>query len=156
MRRGAGNPISTSSDKTLSNGHPKCSVGGGTEIQERQAATVNTRSLILASILLAASPLLGQQPAAKSHTSHVKGRGCVRPGKEEGCFVLHDIKQHRVYDLSFDATETKPDHYTAIWFEGIGYSHDAHCSQGRPVHVSHWKPLPGKCSKPRSSQPARD
>jgi hypothetical protein len=109
------------------------------------------RPLALLTIFLFATPFLfGQQQrssAPKSHTEHAQGTGCVRPGKEEGCFLLHDIKQHRYYGLSFEATNTKPDLYTAIWFEGIGYPHDAHCSQGKPVHVSHWKPAAGKCTR---------
>lgn len=106
--------------------------------------------LVAATVLLACGTLLGQQPSNKSHTEHVRTRGCVRPGKEEGCFVLHDIKRHRYYDLNFDAAGSTPEPYTHISFEGIGYAHDAHCSQGRPVHVSSWKKLPGECSRPAS------
>jgi hypothetical protein len=109
----------------------------------------------VATVLLMSSPLFSQQSntnAQKSHTTHVQARGCVRPGKEEGCFVLHDIKRHHYYDLSFDTTPGKPDLYTHISFEGIGYAHDAHCSQGRPVHVSSWKTLPGECTRPASSK----
>ena len=109
---------------------------------------MKTRLLTLVAVLLASSTLLSQQ----SNTEHVQGRGCVRPGNKEGCFVLHDIKRHRYYDLSFDTAGSKPDLYTHISFEGIGYTHDAYCSQGRPVHVSSWKSLPGECSKP-ASQP---
>jgi hypothetical protein len=119
---------------------------------------VNRRSLLLTCVLLAGSPVFGQQSGThtgKSHTIHVQGKGCVRPGKEEGCFVVHDIKQHRLYDLSFGATDNKPDLYTAIWFEGIGYPHEAHCSKGRAVHVSHWKSLPGECSKPSTTKPTK-
>jgi len=114
---------------------------------------VNIRLLTLVVTLLASNVVMSQQPSAgASQTEHAQGRGCVRPGKEEGCFVLHDIKQHRYWDLTF-AGDSKPDLYTHIWFEGIGYPHDAHCSQGRPVHVSSWKPLPGECSKPATSEP---
>jgi hypothetical protein len=111
--------------------------------------------LLAATVVLACGPLLGQQVTSKpgmSHTEHVQARGCVRPGKEEGCFVLHDIKGHRYYDLTFDAAGNTPELYTHISFEGIGYAHDAHCSQGRPVHVSSWKKLPGECSKPALSK----
>lgn len=112
-------------------------------------------------LLFASGALLGQQSQAPKahvkgstpHTIHAKGNGCVRPGKQDGCYVLHDIKQHRYYDLTFDSTPNKPDLFTAISFEGIGYHHDAHCSQGQPVHVHEWKPLPGKCSQPASSKP---
>lgn len=119
---------------------------------------MGTRFLVLATILVASTSLLGQQStgnAGTSHTAHVEGRGCIRPAEKEGCFVLHDIKRHRYYDLSFDAAGTKPDLYAHIWFEGIGYSHDAHCSQGRPVHVSSWKPLPGECSKSTAETKAK-
>lgn len=102
-------------------------------------------------LLVSSQVSLAQKTGSyKPHTVHAQGSGCVRPAKEEGCFVLHDIKAHRYYDVSFGAS--KPEPYTAIWFEGIGYHHDAHCKQGQPVHVSHWKPLPGKCSQPDSSQ----
>lgn len=109
----------------------------------------------IAIVLLGASPLFSQQSnpdAQKSHSTHVQTRGCVHPGKQAGCFVLHDIKQHHYYDLTFDSTGAKPDLYTHIWFEGIGYPHDAHCSEGRPVHVHSWKPLPGKCAQPDDSK----
>jgi hypothetical protein len=112
--------------------------------------------LVAAAVVLACGPLLGQQSSSKpdmSHTEHVQTRGCVRPGKEEGCFVLHDIKRHLYYDLNFDAAGSTPELYTHISFEGIGYAHDAHCSQGRPVHVSSWKKLPGECSRPAISKP---
>ena len=114
------------------------------------------QSLLIVCVLLAANLAFSQQSGtntSKSHTMHAQGKGCVRPGTGDGCFVVHDIKQHRLYDLSFGATDSKPDLYTAIWFEGIGYPHDAHCSKGRPVHVSHWKVLPGECSKPVVTKP---
>ena len=130
-------------------------VGNGTLSSFRVVQIVKMRSLLLACVVLAASFAFSQQSStnvSKSHTIHAQGRGCVRPGKEEGCFVMHDIKKRRLYDLSFGATDSKPDLYTAIWFEGIGYPHDAHCSNGRPVHVIHWKALPGKCSKPETTK----
>jgi len=119
---------------------------------------VKIQLCILTAVLAASVQAIGQQSSragvrtkgSAAHTIHVQGRGCVRPAKQEGCVVLHDIKAHRYYDVSFP-TDTKPDLYTAIWFEGIGYHHDAHCSQGQPVHVSHWKPIAGKCSQPSSA-----
>lgn len=116
---------------------------------------MNIRLLTLFITLLAASTLWSQQSnsnTAPSETEHAQGRGCVRPGKQEGCFVLHDIKRHRYYDLSFAASDTKPDLYTYISFEGIGFPHDAHCRQGRPVHVTSWKLLEGECSKPAAPE----
>ena len=104
------------------------------------------RPLTFLLVLLFSSPLFGQ--LRKLGTEHVQATGCVRPAKQEGCMTLHDIRQHRFYDLSFDPKGDKPDIYTHISFEGIGYSHDAHCSTGRPVHVSSWKKLPGECSRP--------
>lgn len=111
------------------------------------------RPLTFLMVLLISSPLLSQQSGSPptSHTEHVQARGCVRPAQQEGCLVLHDIKQRRLYDLSFSSTAEKPELYTHISFEGIVYPHDAHCSQGRPVHVSSWKKLPGECSKPASA-----
>jgi hypothetical protein len=106
--------------------------------------------MILTNVLLILSSVVSQQSNTSppiSHTAHLQARGCVRPGRVKGCFVLHDIKRHRYYDLSFQPA-SPPTPYTHIWFEGIGYPHDAHCSQGRPVHVVAWKPLPGKCAKP--------
>jgi hypothetical protein len=117
-------------------------------------------SLIPLFVFLSSSILFGQQAQPTKaqvgggipRTTHARGRGCVRQGKEEGCFILHDIKQHRYYDLSFDSTPNKPDLNTAISFEGIGYQHDTRCSQGHPVHVHDWKPLPGKCSQPAGAK----
>jgi len=106
--------------------------------------------------LLALGMLLGMQSGAAQGppaTTHAQGKGCVRPGKQDGCFVLHDIKRHRYYSLTFDSTPNKPDLYTAITFEGIGFPHDSHCGEGQLVHVHDWKPLPGQCSKPSSSKP---
>jgi hypothetical protein len=110
----------------------------------------------LALALLVTTPLSGQtMDTYKLHMAHVQGRGCVHPVKEghpareEACFLLHEIKTHRYYNLYFDGTEPEPD--TAIWFEEVGYSHEAGCKQGQPVHVSHWKPMPGKCPKPAST-----
>lgn len=119
---------------------------------------MNIRLLALTTILVASASLSGQQTTSRagtSHTAYAEGRGCVRPGKKDGCFVLHDIKRHRYYDLSFEPAGSKPDLYTHIWFEGIAYSHDAYCSQGNPVHVSSWKLLPGQCSKPAPESKAK-
>lgn len=116
---------------------------------------MNMILMLVANVLLISRPVLGQQSNANtptSHTAHIQARGCVRPGRVEGCFVLHDIKRHRFYDLSFDPAGSKPDLYTHIWFEGLGYPHDAHCGQGSPVHVSSWKPLPGECARPAGSK----
>ncbi len=114
---------------------------------------MNIRLLTSAIILLASSAGLSQQPSSTpSQTEHAQGRGCVRPASQEGCYVLHDIKQRRYWDLNF-AGDSKPGLYTHIWFEGIGYPHDAHCNQGRPVHVTSWKLLPGECSRPVTSEP---
>jgi hypothetical protein len=118
---------------------------------------MNRTTLVLSELLLLSGLSFAQQPAGNtptSHTEHVQARGCVRPGKEEGCFVLHDIKRHRFYDLTFESTGSKPDLYTHISLEGVGYPHDAHCSRGRPVHVDSWKALPGECSKPFATKPA--
>ena len=122
-------------------------------------AIVNKQLRVLAAVIAAVVQVLGQQSSSAgvrtkgsaAHTIHVQGRGCVRPAKQEGCFVVHDIRAHRYYDVSFDAVGTTPNPYTAIWFEGIGYHHDALCSQGQPVHVSHWKPLAQKCSQPANA-----
>lgn len=108
-------------------------------------------NFLLACLVLTFQPI---PSFAQAHapTSYAKGKGCVRPGKQNGCIVLHDIKQHRYYALSFDSTPNKPDLYTAITFEGIGYPHDSHCGEGQPVHVHEWKPLPLECSKPDSAK----
>lgn len=111
------------------------------------------RLLSLAITLLAANVALSQETSPPTeHTEHAQGRGCVRPARKAGCFVLHDIGQRRYWDLTFDGDD-RPELYTHIWFEGIGYSHDGHCSQGNPVHVSSWKILPGECSRPTTSEP---
>ena len=116
---------------------------------------MNMLLTLVTNALLISRPLLGLQSETNtptSHTAHIQARGCVRPARVEGCFVLHDIKRHRYYDLSFGPADSKPDLYTHISFEGIGYPHDAHCNQGRPVHVSSWKALPGECTKPANSK----
>jgi hypothetical protein len=106
--------------------------------------------LLIAGLVLALQPI-ASFAQAHAPTSYAQGKGCVRPGKQDGCVVLHDIKQHRYYALSFDSSPNKPDLYTAITFEGIGYPHDSHCAEGQPVHVHEWKPLAGSCSKPASA-----
>jgi hypothetical protein len=110
---------------------------------------MNIRLLTLALMLIAPTLAVSQQKqhVITEHTEHAQGRGCVRPARQKGCFVLHDIRGRRYWDLSFTG-DNRPDIYTHIWFEGIGYPHDAHCNQGRPVHVSTWKVLPGACSRP--------
>jgi hypothetical protein len=108
---------------------------------------MNIRSLTLGVALLVTNVAWSQQPV----TVHAQGSGCVRPATKEACFVLHDIRNRRYWDLTFDG-ENRPGLYTHIWFEGIGYTHDAHCNQGRPVHVTSWKVLPGECSKPTASE----
>ena len=111
---------------------------------------------VLCATTLISGTAVAQQPSGgppTSHTGHAQARGCVHPGKEEGCFVLHDIKRRRYYDLTFEPSGSKPDLYTHISFEGVEYPHDAHCSQGRPVHVHSWKILPGECSKPVATKP---
>ena len=100
--------------------------------------------------LLMSSPLLSQE-SRPLPTKLIHARGCVHPTKQEGCLVLHDIRQNRLYDLSFSPTAERPGLYTHISFEGIGFAHDAQCSQGRPVHVSSWKKLPGVCARPASA-----
>ncbi len=64
---------------------------------------------------------------------------------------MNDIKAHRKYNVFFDG-KSQPDMYTAISFEGIGYQHVSHCSQGQKVQVTEWEPLPGECSKPAATQ----
>jgi hypothetical protein len=115
---------------------------------------MNIRLLTLAVTLLASNVALSQQASAPptERTEHAQGRGCVRPAQKEGCYVLHDLRQRRYWDLNFTGN-SRPRPYTHIWFEGVGYSHDAHCSQGNPVRVSTWKILPGECSRPSKSGP---
>jgi len=104
--------------------------------------------------LLIPNPLLSQQQSRPLPTKLIQARGCVQPTKpvkQEGCLVLHDIRQNRLYDLSFSPTAERPELYTHISFEGIGFAHDAQCSHGRPVHVRSWKRLPGVCARPDSA-----
>jgi len=98
---------------------------------------------------LISSPLLSQEQPRALPTKLIEARGCVHPNPEKpGCLVVHDIRQNRVYDLSFRPDGDRPELYTHISFEGIGFAHDAQCSQGRPVHVRSWKKLPGVCARP--------
>jgi hypothetical protein len=77
-------------------------------------------------------------------TAHVKGHGCVKPGKVSGCYVVNDYKAHRKYNVFF--RDAKPDIDTGISFEGLAYGHrDPHCSQGQRVDVAEWTPLAGEC-----------
>ena len=89
--------------------------------------------LIFALAFVAVAMLLGVRAGMSQvgapQTTHAQGKGCVGPGKQDGCIVLHDIKQHRYYAFSFDSSPNKPDLYKAISFEGIGYGHDSHCGQ---------------------------
>jgi hypothetical protein len=82
--------------------------------------------------------------ATSPQSTHVKGHGCVKPGKVSGCYVVNDYKAHRKYNVFF--RDAKPDMDTGISFEGIAYGHlDPHCSQGQRVDVAEWKPLAGEC-----------
>ena len=110
--------------------------------------------------LVTSFPMLAQQSSstAKANpnttaakTEHIEGRGCIKPGRQHGCFVVNDIQAHRKYNVFFDV-KNRPDMYTAISFEGIGYQHVSHCSQGQKVQVTEWEPLPGECSKPNVTQ----
>ena len=38
-------------------------------------------------------------------TAHVKGHGCVKPGKVSGCYVVNDYKAHRKYNVFFPRCE---------------------------------------------------
>jgi hypothetical protein len=88
----------------------------------------------------------GAAPTAPP-TVHIKGQGCVQPGKVEGCMVVNDRKAHRKYNVFF--LKDKPGMSTGISFEGLGYSKlDPHCKQGQKVQVSDWKPLEGECPQP--------
>jgi hypothetical protein len=58
---------------------------------------------------------------ASSSAQHIKGKGCVRPGRQSGCLVVNDIKAHRKYNVFFYGKDL-PEMYTAIAFEGIGYA----------------------------------
>jgi hypothetical protein len=92
-----------------------------------------------------------QGTATTASTQHIEGKGCVKPGQQTGCLVVNDIKAHRKYNVFFDGKE-QPELYTAIQFEGIGYSHVSHCNQGQKVQVADWKPLPEVCEKPAAAQ----
>jgi hypothetical protein len=101
-------------------------------------------------LLCAAAQVFSQEPGAPPTappTVHIKGRGCVRPGKVEGCLVVSDFNAHRKYNLFF--LKDKPAPNTGISFEGLGYSKvDPHCNQGQKVQVSDWKPFKGECPQP--------
>ncbi|HEV7396169.1 MAG TPA: hypothetical protein VGN86_06630 [Pyrinomonadaceae bacterium] len=99
--------------------------------------------MLVASLSMIAIAQQGTGPTAPQST-HVKGHGCVKPGKVSECYVVNDYKAHRKYNVFF--RNTKPDMDTGISFEGIGYGHrDPHCNQGQKVDVAEWKRLPGEC-----------
>jgi len=120
---------------------------------------MNKRLATLMVVVLTAVQLPAQQPSKSDQTTkgpsprthHIQGKGCLRPGRQQGCLVVNDIKAHRKYNVFFDGKE-QPELYTAISFEGIGYSHLAHCNQGQKVQVTDWKALPEKCSQPKAPQ----
>jgi len=111
-----------------------------------------TALLLIISLLLL--PSAAQQSSNEGvvkgsapHTEHITGKGCVQPGKSKNCVMLSDIKAHRKYDLFFKP-DNKPDMYTAVEFEGIGYHQHSHCQDGQPLQVVNWKPGEGECTKP--------
>ena len=116
---------------------------------------MNKRLATLSVVLLASVQLLAQQPSKSdpntARTEHVEGRGCLRPGRQEGCLIVNDIKAHRKYSVFFVGKD-QPELYTAISFEGIAYPHVSHCRQGQKLQVTDWKPLPEKCSQPNPPQ----
>lgn len=74
--------------------------------------------------LLTSLPMLAQQSSSTAKTNpettaakteHIEGRGCVKPGRQNGCFIVNDIKAHRKYNVFFDG-KSQPDMYTAIFF----------------------------------------
>lgn len=106
-------------------------------------------------VLLASLQLSAQQSSTSNQantgaapsTHHIEGKGCLKPGRQNGCLVVNDIKAHRKYNLFFDG-KNQPELNTAISFEGIGYQHVSHCNQGQKVQVTDWKALPGNCPQP--------
>lgn len=108
---------------------------------------MNKKAVLTVGLLCAASCAFSQEagaPPTASHTVHIKGHGCVRPGNVEGCMVVNDFKAHRKYNVFF--LKDHPEMNTGISFEGLGYSKlDPHCKQGQKVQVSEWKPLEGEC-----------
>ena len=73
--------------------------------------------------LLTSLPMLAQQSSSTAKTNpettaaeteHIEGRGCLKPGRQNGCFIVNDIKAHRKYNVFFDG-KRQPDMYTAIF-----------------------------------------
>jgi len=124
---------------------------------------MNKNLLALMLVVLIATQTRAQQSTQSKQassgttasTQHIEGKGCVKPGRQSGCLVVNDIKAHRKYNVFFDGKEP-PELYTAIQFEGIGYSHASHCNQGQKVQVVDWKPLPEACEKPPAAQGKSD
>ena len=103
-------------------------------------------SLMLMSCLSLIATAQPGPGATAPQSTHVKARGCAKPGNASGCYVVNDYKAHRKYNVFF--RDTKPDMDTGISFEGIGYGHpDPHCNQGQKVDVTEWAPLAGECPK---------
>lgn len=120
---------------------------------------MNKNLLVVILVVLTAPQMRAQKSsqskdastATTASTQHIDGKGCLKPGRQTGCLVVNDIKAHRKYNVFFDGKE-QPELYTAIQFEGIGYSHASHCNQGQKVQVVDWKPLPETCEKPSAAQ----
>ena len=109
----------------------------------KKKVLLSTSLMLMTSLSLIAIAQQGTGASAPQ-TTHVKGHGCVKPGKISGCYVVNSYKAHRKYNVFF--SDTKPDMDTGISFEGIAYGHlDPHCNQGQKVDVTEWKVLAGEC-----------
>jgi hypothetical protein len=73
----------------------------------------------------------------------VMGSGCVEPGVEAACLILHDLKTGENFNLFFKGTSPKLD--TAIAFEGTVNSNPNICMQGKPIDVTEWHPIRLHC-----------
>jgi hypothetical protein len=98
-------------------------------------------------------PACAQAETPESSPASITGTGCVEPGIETGCLVLHDLKTSKNFNLFFRAQPPSVD--TAISFEGTESNNPNFCMQGQPIDVTKWTPIRLHCpasSAPMSSQ----
>src|ERR1700721_4358849 len=80
---------------------------------------------------------------AADSKSLVHGSGCVEPGVETTCLIVHDLKTGDNFNLFFNAAPPKVD--SAISFEGTIDNNPNICMQGKPIDVTKWGPIRIHC-----------
>lgn len=108
-------------------------------------------AVFLIQIAFALSVGVAQTEPAPPSTKKIAGSGCVEPGVEAKCLVVHDAKTNVLYNPIFD-TGNEPQVGIAIRFEGTVHEGPTTCMQGTAVKVTKWAPIHMKCEKPKGSE----